>query len=294
MHLDAPSPADGVQKRADSPIHWAWFDQLLDHGKPELGTFRQPYYYDFEYYAGPGSPIIMNSPGENNATGWNGYVTNSTLAGNFAQSVGGAAILLEHRYWGYSSPYANLTTDNLQHLNLDQHLQDLVYFAKHVNFTFDPTGSSQPDKAPWVLTGCSYSGAVTAWLQTLYPETYWAYHASSAVVEIISDFWQYASIVHDTMPKNCSTDYSKVIAHVDKVLSNGTEAQKTKLKKKFGFEILNDVDFAMALQDGSYLSQNLGFGDQKYNVTDKFHQFCDYVEASLATSFKQCTCMLIK
>ncbi|TQV94337.1 serine peptidase [Cordyceps javanica] len=278
MHIDAPSPADGVQKRADSPIHWAWFDQLLDHSKPELGTFKQLYYYNYEDYAGPGSPIIMNSPGENNATGWNGYVTNSSLAGNFAKSVGGATILLEHRYWGYSSPYANLTTDNLQHLTLDQHLHDLVYFARNVNLTFDPAGSSKPDKAPWVLTGCSYSGAVTAWLHTLYPGTYWAYHASSAVVEIISDFWQYQAIVHDAMPQNCSADYSKVIAHVDKVLANGTEAQKTKLKKKFGFEPLNDVDFAMALQDGGYLSQNLGFGDEKYKVTDGFHRFCDYIE----------------
>ncbi|OAA69868.1 Peptidase S28 [Cordyceps fumosorosea ARSEF 2679] len=278
VHLNAPSPADGVQKRADSPIHWAWFDQLLDHSKPELGTFKQLYYYSYQDYAGPGSPIIMNSPGENEATGWNGYVTNTTLAGNFAKSVGGATILLEHRYWGYSSPYANLTTDNLQLLNLDQHLQDLVYFAHNVNLTFDPTGSSRPDKAPWVLTGCSYSGAVTAWLQALYPGTYWAYHASSAVVEAITDFWHYQEIVYQAMPKNCSADYTKIVAHVDKVLTTGTDAQKQKLKKKFGFEPLNDVDFALALMDGIWLSQNLGFGDQKRNTTDSFHGYCDYIE----------------
>ncbi|ATY60478.1 Peptidase S28 [Cordyceps militaris] len=278
IHVDAPSPADGVQKRADSPIHWAWFDQLLDHSNPALGTFKQLYYYNFQDYAGPGSPIIMNSPGENEATGWNGYVTNSTLAGNFAKSVGGATILLEHRYWGYSSPHANLTTDALQHLTLDQHLRDLVYFSNHVDLAFDPTGSSRPARAPWVLTGCSYSGAVAAWLHKLFPGTYWAYHASSAVVESISDFWQYQDIVHDTMPRNCSADYTKVMEHVDKVLLNGTDTQKSRLKKKFGFAPLNDVDFAMAMQDGSYLSQNLGFSDQKRNVTDKFHQFCDYIE----------------
>ncbi|KAJ6789558.1 hypothetical protein PWT90_09816 [Aphanocladium album] len=288
--VEGPTPADAnaddgapsLQKRftmlGDHTVYWNWFEQLLDHSKPELGTFKQLYYWSAGNYAGPGSPIIMNSPGENNATAFRFYATNGTLPGTFAQEVGGATILLEHRFWGYSSPYANLTTDNLQLLTLDQHMQDLVYFANNVNFYFDPTNSSRPDKAPWVLTGCSYSGAVTAWLHNLYPGTYWAYHASSAVVESISNFWQYFQSTHDVMPKNCSTDYSRIITYVDKVLATGTEAKKQNLKKKFGFGILNDHDFAWALQDGLYGSQYLAFSNQKYGVTDPLHQFCDYIE----------------
>ncbi|KAJ3492691.1 hypothetical protein NLG97_g5207 [Lecanicillium saksenae] len=288
--IEGPTPADSdaadvshaLQKRTsyagDYTTYWNWFDQLLDHNKPELGTFKQLYYWNAGDYAGPGSPIIMNSPGENNATSMRVYTTNVTLPGAFAQNVGGATILLEHRYWGYSSPYTNLTTDNLELLNLDQHMQDLIYFANNVQFSFDPTNSSRPTKAPWVLTGCSYSGAVTAWLQDLYPGTYWAYHASSAVVQSVTNFWQYFQVTHDVMPKNCSTDYTKIIEHVDKVLINGTDTQKQKLKTKFGFGPLSDHDFAWALMDGLYTSQYLAFSNDKWNVTDPLHQFCDYIE----------------
>lgn len=293
LHVDGPTPADSdaeqvstsLQKRTsyrgDHTVYWNWFEQLLDHDKPELGTFKQLYYFNAGDYAGPGSPIIMNSPGENNATGWRWYVTNATLPGYFGQTVGGATILLEHRFWGYSSPYTNLTTENLQKLTLDQHLKDLVYFANNVNFPFDPTNSSRPDKAPWVLTGCSYSGAVTAWLHKLYPGTYWAYHASSAVVESITNFWPYFQITHDVMPKNCSSDFTKVITHVDKVLTTGTDERKAKLKKKFGaFSVLNDLDFAWLLVDGLFGLQSLAFTGDKYHSKDHFHEFCDYIEVS--------------
>ena len=32
-------------------------NQLIDHSKPELGTFEQFYYYDHEHWKGPGSPV---------------------------------------------------------------------------------------------------------------------------------------------------------------------------------------------------------------------------------------------
>lgn len=279
---DVPAPEGALSKRAGSwPIHVAYFDQLLDHSNPSLGTFKQRYFYNYEYYAGPGSPIILNSPGENASDNYTAYATNLTLAGNFAKSTGGAVILLEHRYWGQSSPYEELSTDNMQYLTLDNSIQDLIYFANNVNFTFDPTGSSRPDKAPWVLTGCSYSGALSAWVHALAPGTFWIHHCSSAVVQTSSNFWQYYNIIHDAMPQNCSTDYTKVIAHVDKVLMNGTAAAKTKLKKKFGFgDWINDEDFASAMMDGLGYEQSLSFDAESYGAEDKFHGFCDYVEVS--------------
>lgn len=277
--VGGPGEEAALSKRAaKSPIQWDWFEQLIDHGNPSLGTFKQLYYYDAEFYAGAGSPIILNAPGENAAVNYTGYVTNRTLAGTFAQRVGGAAILIEHRYWGYSSPFANLTTDNLQYLTLDNAVQDLIYFAENVRLPFDPQGSSRPDKAPWVLTGCSYSGALSAWVHALRPGTFWAHHCSSAVVETIDSFWQYFGVVREAMPQNCSADFSKVISHVDKVLSNGTEEAKKKLKNKFGFGILDDEDLGAALMDGLFTQQSLPFWGEKYNQTDTFHQFCDYIE----------------
>lgn len=35
----------------------ATFQQLIDHEQPWLGTFSQFYFYSYEHYAGPGSPV---------------------------------------------------------------------------------------------------------------------------------------------------------------------------------------------------------------------------------------------
>ncbi|KIJ58525.1 hypothetical protein HYDPIDRAFT_34098 [Hydnomerulius pinastri MD-312] len=44
------------------------FDQLIDHDNPSLGTFCQRYWMSWEFYE-PGGPIILTTPGEENADG---------------------------------------------------------------------------------------------------------------------------------------------------------------------------------------------------------------------------------
>lgn len=270
-----PLGEDGIVRRDAKPSHQGVFQQLIDHNHPELGTFSQRYWYNAEYYAGPGSPIVLNAPGESEADDF--YTTNDTLSGMFAQTNGGAVIVIEHRYWGESSPYDKLTTTNLQYLNLDNAIQDLIYFAHNVELPFDVNGTTRPTKAPWVLTGCSYSGALAAWTQALAPGTFWAYHCSSAVVEAISDFWQYNEPIKDAMPKNCTTDMQRAIKHVDGILSSGTAEQKHSLKKKFGLESLtHDDDFAQVLTGGLQGWQDTMF--YKSNKTNPLYEFCDYLE----------------
>lgn len=92
------------------------------------------------------------------------------------------------RFWGESSPYDNLTTENLQLLTLHQAIEDFVNIAKTIDLPFDTDHSSNADNAPWVFSGGSYSGALAAWTQSLANGTFWAYHASSAPVEAIDDY----------------------------------------------------------------------------------------------------------
>jgi len=51
------------------------------------------------------------------------------------------------RYWGQSSPYQSLTTENLQYLTLQNAIADLTHFAETVNLPFDPQGSSKASRA---------------------------------------------------------------------------------------------------------------------------------------------------
>lgn len=119
---------------------------------------------------------------------YRGYLYSSTLTGQYAQAVGGASIVIEHRYWGTSSPFTDLTPENLKYLTVAQSVQDMTYFANNVVLPFDTSGNSNAAKAPWVLVGGSYSGALAAWTEITAPGTFWAYHGSSAPVQAIEDY----------------------------------------------------------------------------------------------------------
>ncbi|KAG5917833.1 hypothetical protein E4U42_007097 [Claviceps africana] len=256
-------------------IKSATFQQLIDHRNPGLGTFSQRYWYNDKWYAGPGAPIVLRAPEESD--GWDGFLLNTTQSGMFGQTNRAAVIHVEHRYYGESSPFANLTVANLQHLTLDNAIQDLVYFANNVVFPFDKKRSSSPDKAPWVLTGCSYAGALTAWIYRLAPGTFWAYHCSSAVVEAIPDFWEYYAPVEAAMPRNCSKDVKSVVKHIDQVLSSDDVGAKYALKKRFALQGLShNNDFVVALEFAFASWQGTSFIPPK--TQSRFFQFCDYVE----------------
>ncbi|KJK61557.1 Serine carboxypeptidase S28 [Aspergillus parasiticus SU-1] len=253
----------------------ATFEQLLDHHDSSKGTFSQRYWWSTEYWGGPGSPVVLFTPGEASADGYEGYLTNNTLTGLYAQEIQGAVILIEHRYWGDSSPYEELTAETLQYLTLEQSILDLTHFAETVQLEFDTSNSSNAPKAPWVLVGGSYSGALAAWTAAVAPETFWAYHATSAPVQAIDDFWQYFDPIRHGMAPNCSRDVSLVANHIDTVGKNGSAADQFALKELFGLEALENYDdFAAALPTGPYLWQSntfvTGYSD--------FFAFCDAVE----------------
>lgn len=236
---------------------WGTFTQILDHDNPHLGTFSQRFWYSTTYWQGPGSPVILANPGEQSGEGWNDtYLTNQRITGLFAEAVGGAIVILEHRYFGESAPFADLTVDHLRYLTIDNALRDMTYFAETFVPPFDASGRSSPATAPWVLLGGSYSGALAGWAANLAasePEAggprhgtspFWAYYATGGVVEAIGDFWQYFDMVRQGSPANCSADLAAAVGYIDSVLQHGTGAQKDALKARFMLEDLVDADFA--------------------------------------------------
>lgn len=73
------------------------FQQLIDHSNPGLGTFSQRYWWNATYWAGPGSPVLIFTPGETQADVYTGYITNRTIMGLYAQEIGAAMLLFERR-----------------------------------------------------------------------------------------------------------------------------------------------------------------------------------------------------
>ncbi|ETS84162.1 hypothetical protein PFICI_02187 [Pestalotiopsis fici W106-1] len=253
------------------------FLQPVDHNDPSKGTFSMSYWYNATNWGGPGSPVVIFTPGEAAAAAYTGYLTPRTLTSAIAQAIDGAIILIEHRYWGSSSPCQNQTTTCLQDLTLQQAVDDFVNFAQNAPLPFDPSNSTNADQAPWVWVGGSYSGALAAWIEKLSPGTFWAYHSTSGPVEAVYDYWEYFYPIQQGMPKNCSLDYEAIIDYVDSVFINGTEEEKTALKQQFLLEDLeHDDDAAIAISSPIWAWQSIQF----YSGYSQFYQMCDAIEGA--------------
>ncbi|KAA1477306.1 hypothetical protein DENSPDRAFT_933642 [Dentipellis sp. KUC8613] len=283
----APPPiAKKVQLRDDGARHHSrtgaalpplgtvyTFEQLIDHGNPRLGTFAQRYWVDWEFYEA-GGPIVLFTPGEENAEEYIGYLTNETISGVIAQQQSGASIVLEHRYYGLSNPYPDLSVKSLQFHTIQQAIDDLVYFADTVQLPF--SDKVTPAEAPWVLVGGSYSGALTAWTKVNKPDTFWAGWASSAVVESITDFWEYFDPIRQFMPQNCSADVQAVVAHFDAVFASGNASAFGALKAEFGMaDVVHPDDVTGALRNNLWDWQSLS---PVSGAGALFWQFCDALE----------------
>ncbi|KAG6861573.1 hypothetical protein C0995_014869 [Termitomyces sp. Mi166 len=252
-----------------------YFDQLVDHNNPSLGTFKQRYWHTYEFYE-PGGPIVLMTPGEGNADGYYGYLTNRTINGLIAQQQNASTVVLEHRFYGFSNPKPDLSVESLRLHTLQQAVDDLVYFAKTVRLPMPGGDQVTPDKAPWILIGGSYSGALTSWTMASRPGTFWAGYGSSGVVEAILNFWEYFEPIRLHMPANCSADVQAVIAHVDKTFTGKNATAIQALKETFGLgnmTHLDDVAGALRnnLWDWQSLQPTTGPGGQ-------FYQFCDRLE----------------
>ncbi|TFK90871.1 peptidase S28 [Polyporus arcularius HHB13444] len=258
-----------------------YFDQLIDHSNPSLGTFKQRFWHTAEFYE-KGGPIILMTPGEANAAPYTGYLTNRTINGQIAQAHNGSAIVVEHRYYGLSNPFDDLSDTSLRFHTIQQAIDDLEYFAKNVKLAQPDGDSVAPGKAPWVLIGGSYSGALTSFTVVNKPNLFQAAYASSAVVESIVDYWGYFQPILDNMPKNCSADVQAVIAHIDSVFTSGNTKEINTILKLFNMtELSNHLDDAAGalrnnLWDWQSLSPSSGGGT--------FFEFCDALEVKNGVS----------
>lgn len=132
----------------------AYFDQLLDHTTKQSSchpqrTFKQRYFWSNATWGGPGYPVIVTTPGEAALDPYCAYVAPPSLVAQIAARVRGAILVVEHRYYGESSPFPRLTTQTLQQLTLHNAVHDLTYFARNVRLPFDTaTNTSKQSNAP--------------------------------------------------------------------------------------------------------------------------------------------------
>ncbi|EFX06147.1 serine-type peptidase [Grosmannia clavigera kw1407] len=254
------------------------FQQLLDHSDASKGTFTQRFWLDTHFWDGPGSPVFLFMAGEEDASGYLGYLREG-IPGLYAENFGGLVVVIEHRYFGKSQPFDTLTAETLRFLDLPNSMKDMTYFAQNVDIEVaNGTVLDKPSEAPWVLIGGSYSGALAAWIQQKEPGVFFAYHASSAVVETISDFSSYFKPIEEGLPRNCSADVRAVVQYIDNTLTDGDSIAVEDLKAMFGLDFLEADDFAY------WVSQPIQSWQD--NETAVF-AFCDLLEATENTGLDE-------
>lgn len=59
LRLPLPPKVPFTPEEALLPVQQATFQQLLNHSNPAQGTFSQRYYWDSEFWNGPGSPVSI-------------------------------------------------------------------------------------------------------------------------------------------------------------------------------------------------------------------------------------------
>ncbi|KAJ9564393.1 hypothetical protein OSB04_000359 [Centaurea solstitialis] len=220
-----------------------WFNQTLDHFSPyDHRKFHQRYYEYLDEFRIPDGPIFLVICGESACGGIsNDYI--NVLAKKF----GAALVTLEHRYYGKSSPFESLTTENLKFLSSKQALFDLAAF-RQANV-----------ENPWFVFGISYAGALSAWFRLKFPHLTCGSLASSGVVHPILNFTEYDKQMGESAGPECKAVLQEVTQLVEQRLPFEGEALKT----IFGAsELKVDGDFLYYLADAAAVAFQYGEPDK--------------------------------
>lgn len=189
------------------------------------------------------------------------YVIRGILA-NHAASLGANMVALEHRYYGESQPYADLSTAHLKHLTVDYALKDVIRFQAYAKRYLGLKGK-------WIAVGGSYPGSLAAYLRAKYPRHFVGALASSAPVQADNDFSEYDRHVGQQAGPACVKAIQGVVAIADKAVSDPQTFAD--IKAKFGAEALdNPDDFLYFLADTAAAAVQYGMKDD----------FCNYVTSS--------------
>ncbi|KAI4314781.1 hypothetical protein L6164_027656 [Bauhinia variegata] len=206
-----------------------WFTQTLDHFSPyDHRQFQQRYYEFLDFFRIPDGPIFMVICGEYSCDGIsNDYI--SVLAKKF----GAAVVSLEHRYYGKSSPFKSLTTENLRYLSSKQALFDLATFRQHYQDSLNVKLNRTKTENPCL--------------------------ASSAVVLAVYNYTEFDQQVGESAGAECKAALQETTQLIDQRLANNGKAVRTLFNAT---ELDIDGDFEYLLADAAATTFQYGNPDK--------------------------------
>ncbi|MBS1960323.1 MAG: hypothetical protein JST80_12675 [Bdellovibrionales bacterium] len=232
------------------------FNQLIDHFSivdrvpTDADYFKQRYWVDSTYAKGKDSPVLYYICGEATCDG----ASNTPLINTVAKEIGAYRVALEHRYYGTSQPFKDLSNEHLKYLSMEQALEDLAVFQKYVQETQGLTGK-------WISIGGSYPGELSAFYRLKHPELVVGALASSAPVLSKANFEEYDRHVAKVTNGECLNAIQAAVAETERRME--TPEGKAQVKALFkASDVSNDVDFLYNLADMAGIAAQYGYQNQ--------------------------------
>lgn len=233
------------------------FKQKLDHGSADLRTFTQRYWTTTHYARGSNAPVVLYLCGEGACNG------NAVMVvAGAASAIGANVVTIEHRYYGKSQPFSDLTSANLKYLSTEQAIHDLVDFKRSVSSTLGWSG-------PWIVAGGSYAGSLAAYARALFPADFAGALASSAPVVPTPDLSAYDEYLAERVPATCVADIQATLSLIETKVSSDEGLREMFTAFKTTANITRADDFLYLLADVASAAIQLGLKDR----------FCSLVSA---------------
>ncbi|KAH3755954.1 serine carboxypeptidase S28 family protein [Pelomyxa schiedti] len=234
--------------------------QPLDHfDSLNSVTFSQRYYVVEDYWDAPDGPFVISVAGEAAQNSPDGI---DDEMGVVAQQNSGVVLTLEHRYFGESLPFTDLSTQHLYWLTVDQVLEDVASFIRYyqeiVNSKYNKT-----DRNKVVVMGGSYAGMLVSNLRLTYPDIIDVAWSSSGVVDAVFNFTDFDLAVAIGMGQKCAQIMREMSTQIESFL--GIPDGNSYVKKIFNATGMSDNDFMWMLSDAETLPIQYGH----------FHNLCD-------------------
>lgn len=271
----ADSPHRMENRMRHSPENQAYtildYPQTLDHFNPsDQRTFQQRYVFDSSFaQTGLSSPVVLYVCGEGNCM--DGELDGSSFASVLARSLGAHLVALEHRYYGASQPFDQMTADNLKFLSIEQAIEDLATFQKWLTANQGLTGK-------WVAIGGSYPADLAAIYRLKHPELVSGAIASSACAIFTQGTIDSDKVAAQTAGASCVAKYrTNILLPIQMAIGN--PAAMAPIKAAFdASDITDDLDFLGTVSGMSI------FDVQEYGAAG----FCEALDATDAlTSYAE-------
>jgi serine protease 16 len=256
-------------KVAAGPLY---FDQTLDHFAPnneEVVYFQQRYYVN-DTFRTSGGPAFLIIGGES------ALQSTSVIRGavvEMAAKYGATLFALEHRFYGVSSPFPSLNGATLPYLNTQQALADLANFREAMISQYNLTQNTK-----WVVFGCSYPGALSAWFRAKFPNLAVASLSTSSPVEAVLDFYQYDQYVANSLGEQCADPIRNATLQMQELLLNPDT--NVEIRQRLGCSDVNDsvaVLYVLADLVAYVVQYNYGIQQMCSNFTTSTNLVDTYV-----------------